>query len=503
MTQKTIDQLTDGDPTRDNTAVMAFEQGGATFKGTVIPNSSDTHFITSQVQLESIFGTDLEIPNGTRANIYFLNDITFTKPIKCGNNTTVILAGTDSVRTLTLDAALGTSPFLQHITPTDITNMNIDQLTIVGTTVQVMFDLNIDQLFRMDRSQIFSVASLGKLVGGFFLISNSAFVSFSQGLILESTAGTNFAGNSIVNIVDIPIFTIISPVAGLSFTFRDVQTPVFSSGSFLVFLDPNSGSTVRYLLTDISVPVDQLFQLGTDITVNSAALGTSGAGFTEFTTASPHGLIAGQAVVNSTFSDSAYNGTFIVVAIPSTTIYEVETTFTATGAGNMNESSLDQTDIIVIAQNNPNNQDSMFLGESGLTVFGSEISTSSLAQNAFEVVTSASWVYGDTERISQGVATQGQLVVDDTTLRRYRISYSGTLEKSGGGSVNIGVLLLKNGAISSFEPPHTVNTGKIQINGSDIIELTSTDTIDIAVINYAAAATVIDVSQLNIAMNKA
>ena len=108
-------------------------------------------------------------------------------------------------------------------------------------------------------------------------------------------------------------------------------------------------------------------------------------------------------------------------------------------------SSLYSTDPRVIAEDNPEQRDSMFIAEAGLELFGSEISSASLAQNAFEVITSASWMYAKLERYSIGVNNEGQLVNNDFSKREYDIEYSATIEKQGGGSLNIGIIILRNG----------------------------------------------------------
>lgn len=66
-----------------------------------------------------------------------------------------------------------------------------------------------------------------------------------------------------------------------------------------------------------------------DISILSVAAGS------EFTASADHNLAIGDTVVHSTFTDATYNGTFVVTAIPSATVYEVSAiTFNVTGTGN-------------------------------------------------------------------------------------------------------------------------------------------------------------------------
>jgi len=429
-----------------------------------------------------------------------------TKPIKIGNGAGLFITSDAPTKFITLDNTLNT-PLLQGIDAADeFQILSLENIAFDGQDTQTMFDVksNITGLFLFFRARILNMADIGTIENGFQSIQSGEFTDFARGVKFIKPAGLNVINMSFNT--DVAGATSISIITDQAITgnFLLDETETLPAGSFTFFLDPATLLTNLYSISSVTSPTDQLFQPGTDIAVTGAS--DPGGGLVRFTTSVAHGLTVGRAVVNSTFSDSAYNGTFIVEAVdtPLTGVtYDVVATFTATGTGNMNAASLDQTDIRVNSNQNRNAPDSMFFGESGLTVFGSEITSSSLAQNVFEVVTSGSWAYGDRERTSIGVATQGQLIIDDPKARTYRISYSGTLEKSGGGAVDIGIILLKNGAISSFEPPHTVNTGKIQIGGNDIIELIKDDTIDIAIINYAAAATAIDISQLQLVLNKA
>ena len=75
------------------------------------------------------------------------------------------------------------------------------------------------------------------------------------------------------------------------------------------------------------------------------------------------------------------------------------------------------------------------------------------------------------------------------------------IEKFGGGQdVDFGVVLIKNGNLvltDTFEPPHSVNTGVVQITATRDFELASSDTLDIAVVNFEDTDNII-VSQANI-----
>lgn len=72
-----------------------------------------------------------------------------------------------------------------------------------------------------------------------------------------------------------------------------------------------------------------------DVTIDSVAL-AAGSG-SDFTASAVHNFSIGTVIVHTGFSESTYNGTFTVTAIPSTTVYEVSAiTFVATGTGTSN-----------------------------------------------------------------------------------------------------------------------------------------------------------------------
>jgi len=54
-----------------------------------------------------------------------------------------------------------------------------------------------------------------------------------------------------------------------------------------------------------------------------------------FTTNLAHGLVVGQEIIHTTFADSNYNNTFLVLEVLSATQYRVHALFTATGTGTM------------------------------------------------------------------------------------------------------------------------------------------------------------------------
>jgi|TARA_Y100000034_G_scaffold127744_2_gene181165 hypothetical protein len=72
-------------------------------------------------------------------------------------------------------------------------------------------------------------------------------------------------------------------------------------------------------------------------TISSIAASSTSGDIT-VTTSAAHGLSVGQTVVQAGASDSAYNGSFTVTAVDSTTTYDVTATFTATDTGTMTQS---------------------------------------------------------------------------------------------------------------------------------------------------------------------
>jgi len=514
VTKKTISQLPDIGTTQSSSAVCAIEQDGTTFSAPVRPNAPRERNYTSQAQIEADFDDsgDIVIPTDSDFTFFIDESFTLTKPILMGSTSSLeIKSGIGNV----VITYTGTGAVIRNRTAgVDINRLRIDRVDFLGDGTNTFIDITTAflQSVVIENSNINDFDDLGSIATTFADIRFVSSLPFNKGFKIKNpficnledmTAAQQFANEDGTYIS----FLNDDGVTAGDIIINNVRLIDEAGGDTLIFFDPNSAVGTTYQITNSKVSFGSSFyQQGTDITVNSAVLGSSGAGFTNFTTAIAHGLRVGKCIVNSGFADSNYNGTFVVVSVdtPVTgTVYEVEALFTLTGTGTMNASSLDSTSPIVSAFNNPGEADSMFTAEAGLEIFGSEISSSNLGTDAFEEIQSGSWAYANLERFSIETSDEGELAATDIATRRYLISYSGTLEKSGGGSVNIGIVILKNGILEGFNPPHTVNTGKIQISGSDIVELTTGDTIQVGVINYDGTSAIILISQISLVIDLA
>lgn len=458
--------------------------------------------VSSQAELEEKLGTNIEIPNGVAMTVVLDDSFTLTKPFKIGSASGLEVYSGVTRTTLTYT---GSGALFQNTNPAnDILSLSVHDIFITGDGTNRVLDivgLTGVSFFLARSFQFTGFASFGLIDVTIVDIRMAILVSFGFGLVIRNPTTTVL--NSILLLGAPPangtFFSFISN-GPISVNINSVVS-LLAAGDTLFFLDPNSTVGTSYIVTDSNTATGDFYQQGVDIAATAAAASGSDTQFD----ITAHNLVVGQAVVLKDFSTfTGYNGTFLVTAVNDANSVDIGVGFLGIDiTGTMTEQSLDATSVPVASSNNRGEPDSMFTADAGLELFGVEITSSSLAQNAFEVITSASWAFTNLERFSIGVNNEGQVVANDTTLRRYTVSYSATLEKSGGGSLDVGIVILKNGSNVSFNAPHTVNSGKIQISGSDIVELTLSDTLQIAVINYDASAAAIIISQVSMVVNLA
>lgn len=502
MVNVTVDNLLDIGNDQLNSAKVLLQQGGLSFKGPNRPTPENTFYVTSDAQLETALGSDRLIPEDTNVTIIVDGSFTMTKPIKKQANSSLLLYSQSSFVTLSYS---GTGAMFQMDGAavgnlTQIENIALSGIDFTKTCFAIVDAFS----FNLKVVVVQAFAKIGTV---------TAIVIWKEVSMFANSGGIDFIECTSVLWAD-SISDALGFSPGLTFVnFITTSTTeiVFRNSNYInealldefVFIDPNMPNTGSVIITgsgiDTTVP-QSLFQKGVDVAVTSVA--DNGSGIIRCT-ATAHGQVNNTYAVLSGFSE-AYNGTALITVIDDDTFDVESVSFTVTDTGNINRSSLDSTDPRVLALNNPTERDSMFIGEAGLRVFGAEISSSSLAQDAFEAITSASWTSTNLERFEDDTVTinQGRLVAKDFSTREYNVNYSGTIEKSGGGSVDIGIVILVNGIEVAFNPPHTVNPGQIQISGSDLIELSEDDVIQIAVKNYDSTAAVIDISQVSLVISK-
>lgn len=488
--------------------VYAFNNGQRADSLNNLTSPINNFHVTSQADLEVLFGTDIEIPIDIGTTITLDESFTMTKPFKLGGGSTLEVRPNT---TRTILTHTGPGALFQQTTATPIRSIVLKDFTILGDASGVpgagtnsIFNLKGTNFVIFEDVQLTDLDNIG-IVEDFVALRFGGIspTNVNNGVIIVNPLIVNSFGNILLQFADTR-FTFFSFILGLPAEIRldAITTLNMFPNSAMAYIPPTVPTGSLVTANRIAVGNGKLFQQGLDIAVNSVA--DNGSGKARFTTAVAHELVVNKVITLSGFAgEPSYNGTFRVTAVdtPETGVtFDVEAiTFTATDTGTMNAASVTGNTTPVLTTDNPSEQDSMFIGDSGLEIFGSEVTSSSLAQNAFEVITSGSWAYStELERFSQGVTTQGQLTCTAPASKKYNVTFSATLEKSGGGSLNVGIVILKNGVNVSFNPPHTVNTGKIQISGSDIVELVDGDDLDIAVINYDASAAAIIISQASL-----
>jgi len=159
---------------------------------------------------------------------------------------------------------------------------------------------------------------------------------------------------------------------------------------------------------------------------------------------------------------------------------------------------LDQTDPRILSNINIDIEDSMASAQIGFTNITTPIVVTIGIQDVPVIIGGTQFISSELERSS--ATTGGEITNLSKKTQRYNITFSGLIEKVGGGATDIGLLLIKNGSLvltNTFEIPHSVNAGIIQISATRILELAENDTVDIAVVNFSGTAD-ISVSQANI-----
>lgn len=452
--------------------------------------------VKNQTELEDEFGTSIIIPDGENWTVDVIESFTLTKPIQIGLGSSLTFRGAIAGVAITYTAS--GAMFQNENAANNINILRVQDLVIFSTSTGSLLDI-VGNIFMQIRDvTIRDFDSLGTVETMFVNILTSAGADISDGILMIEPLGVIVNSFSQSNFGPPGTFVFMTILSTGNPTVTIDNVSVFNSNVDVLFLDPSSGVTSDYTVQNTKGFFNSLFVPGVDLAVTMVS---DAAGQARFAAAS-HGYVIGDRIVHSGFTNASYNGTFVVGSVPTGSEYMAGIAFVSNDSGNTTKAGRDSNDVTVRAINNAANPDSMFTGDSGLEIFGAEITVTINTIAVPEVVTSASWAFSNLERFSIGVNNEGQLNTEDTSDRRYTIGYSGTIEKVGGGSVDVGIVLLKNGSIISFNAPHTVNTGKIQISGSDLVELTKDDTLQVAVINYLDTAN-IDVSQIGLVVNLA
>jgi len=459
MVKKTISEL----PlvvNQKSTALIPLEQGGITSNSSVRPNPPRQRNYTSEAQLTTDFpGSVID----SDVTIFIDETFTLSQPIKIqGGVNLEIKSGVGGVILIYTGSGLG--PVIQNETASTIAGLKITDVDFADFTADTNTFIDVttgaNQSVFLEGVNLFDFKDLGSMEATLVLIQNVAAVDHTIGFKIKNYTLARISNLATIQTDGTPsgfnptLLSFIALTATRSqVILNNITLQDAFDGDSLVFFDPNAEATSAYEITESSVtPVatNNFYQQGADIAIlASQVVGPSGAGFTQFTTdGTLHGLQVGKAIVHSGFAgEPTYNGTFIVTDIISTTVYEVEVTLGATSTGTLNAASLNSTDPLVNAFNNPGEEDSMSQAEERT---GDTIPVVIITAGIFQDIVKATPVPGD---FIQDVATERFTIDDETGLITYnglepltvRISYQlDIIKTSGGGSNAYAVIIVQN-----------------------------------------------------------
>jgi len=281
-----IDDLIIGEEVRIRTAVLAFDQNGITFKGSMRPNPPRQLNILNQLQLEAELGSNIEIPDSIGITTVIDDAFTLSKSFNIGLNSILSLLASTPTNDLSFT---GTTPLFKNTNPlNNISSLTLNNLLLSGSGTNPIFDI-VGANFNLVRFNdvIFSnFGSIGTIDLGAVIMTSSQFANVMQGLVLKNTVDSIIDSVAILQFIPLGI-TAISFIAGVSplnISINNLRGLNLPAGDSLLFLDPNSPAGTRYVIDNSSVAGGgDFFQQGVDITINSVA--DNGSGKARFTTA--------------------------------------------------------------------------------------------------------------------------------------------------------------------------------------------------------------------------
>lgn len=454
--------------------------------------------VRNEQDLIDQFGADIIIPAGEAWSLAIDDSFTLSKPFKIGNASALEIIGTTINLNITYSGADHIFKLENVLNPAQ--TLVLRHIDFTGNDTNDIFNLKLSLIVILEDVIFNNFFEVGSIETQFFDIRFVAFQVIQDGLIIINPTAGNFNQvnlNQPASAFDVTAITILSPDNVVQITANQC----FSSddNSTMFYLDPLASVGSAYIIENTTGTFTDLFRQGLNIPVTSVF---NFAGVANFVTTLPHGLSLGDPVAMSTFSESTYNGTFIVGFIPNATEFLlINILFVANDTGIVDSASLDSTDILVTSRDNPGFPTSMSTGNAGLQLVA-PITVTINTQDVPEVITDVNWVQNNLERFSEdtGTPNQGRLILNGLSTKRYSVTYSATINRSGGGGVDVGIVLLKNGTIIGVNPPRAFNSVITGLTRTDIVELTENDVIQVAVINYNGIAD-IDVYQVNLAVS--
>jgi hypothetical protein len=476
-----------------------------------IPNPTRQINAISESQLVAALGSNLEIPDGESILINVQDSFTITTGFKIGDGSRLKIQAVISSTNLTFS---GSGPLISNLVPSEIAGSTIlNAVNFIATGGGTLFDLDFTGIFEVSKCTFADFASLGVVrgnaFGGFLALANLLFTNSDIGLVLESGANLILQSVNIVQISPAPdAFVALTLLSGLtSADIFDLNDPIATTPDSLLFIDPNSSASNSYGISNCEIgAAGDFYQQGVDIAIDSVA--DNGSTETRYTTAAVHDLAVGQPVViNGFVTQTTYNGTAIVTAIPTTTTFDTATTFVATDTGNMNEQSLESDAIIVNAFNNAGRRDSLAAGEADSTT---DILVDIITQNVFEPIEKAVPVAGDfdedasTERFTVDTST-GVITYVGLEPLTCVISFQARAIKVSGGDPDVTVSLFKN-STQETKTDITVTAptapGGVALYTGGLFSVVTSDTFQLFLSN-TTNATDITISDLTVTVREA
>lgn len=450
MTKKTIAQLNDILLTQENSAVVAIEQNGATFKGPVRPNPPNQINVSSQAQLEaSLLGPNLIVPDNETVAVVVDAPFTLDKHFQIGDDSVLEIYGAISQNEIIWT---GSGALFRNTDPLKlIDTLFIHDVFIRGNGLNSLFDIQSFKFFFIQNIQAFDLIDVGVATAFVVNIRQFSLADCKQGMRFINCPVCRLFNSGIAN------FNVIS--SGITYasfrssgpssvTVTEIEAPILYASDSVVFCDPNSTST-SFVIEKSPLPAfgGAFYQTGADIPISGVA--DNGSGNTRYTTGVPHGLIVGRMVPLDGFaSETQNNGTFIVTAVdtPLTgTTFDTELVFVGgTDTGNLNTSSLDSADVQVSAERNPGQPDSMNQAEARTNTAVNLIPT----VGSFKTLNDDSPSVGD---FIEDPATRRFSVDDQTGIITYigippiestDIIFDVTIQKTSGGGTDTAVISL-------------------------------------------------------------
>lgn len=497
MVDVRISDLLDGTNIITSDAVAPFDQDGITFNTSILVNAPNVLYVENESQLEDKLGVNLEIPDTEARTIVYLKSFTQTKPFLLGAGSTLELKTASNRVTITF-----TGSHIVKLTTPGISGAVFSIVGIfraIGNGTNKVIDLVLSEGANIGTLILSNFQDFGTIEALAVNLSFIALIGFTTGIIIKNAIEVGVGPITVLQTgaTGITILSIIGTTPSIT-TIEELNGILFA-GDSLLFLDPNS--TGRSKITNSTINLGDFYQQGTDIAIDSVA--DNGSGEARFTTAASHGLVVGRPVVLSGFGvATTYNGTFIVTAVdvPTTgTTFDVEEiVFDVTDTGNMNTASVDSTSTLSLSFDNAPANDSMTTAQVGFTNIATPIVVTITTQDVPVLIGGTQFTSENLERAT--VTTAGQITNLTKKTKKFPVTFSALIEKAGGGVTDIGLLIIINGALvltNTFNIPHSVNAGVIQISATRDFELAENDTIELAVVNFDGTSN-INVSQANI-----